>query len=105
MSMADRWLSKAAELAQRFNNHYIQGVPLVELQADELRSFAPGKARPIWVCTSMEVCSRVVTTTLFVVIPGYDLVERLGRQRWLLGSTNEHVVFGRSSPSRRINSK
>ena len=61
---ADRWLSKAAALAQRFNDHLIRGVPLVELQADELRSFAPGKARPIWVFTSMEVCSRLWPSTV-----------------------------------------
>jgi len=30
---ADRWLAKAAELAQRFNERHIDGISLVELQA------------------------------------------------------------------------
>ena len=61
---ADRWLSKASALAQRFNNRHLDGVPLVELQADELRTFAPRKERPTWVFTSMEVCSRLWLSTV-----------------------------------------
>ena len=61
---ADRWLAKAAELAQRFNERHIYGIPLVELQADELRTFAPCKAKPTWVFTSMEVCSRLWSSTV-----------------------------------------
>jgi hypothetical protein len=49
---ADRWLTKAAELAQRFNKRHMYGIPLVELQADELRTFSPCKAKPTWVFTS-----------------------------------------------------
>ena len=60
----DRWLTKAAGLAQTFNEHHIQGIPLVELQADELRTFASCKARPTWVFTSMEVCSRLWPSTV-----------------------------------------
>ena len=61
---ADRWLTKAAELAQRFNERHMYGIPLVELQADELRTFAPCKAKPTWVFTSMEVCSRLWSSTV-----------------------------------------
>jgi len=61
---AERWLAKAAELAQRFNERHIHGIPLVELQADELRTFAPCKAKPTWVFTSMEVCSRLWSSTV-----------------------------------------
>ncbi len=61
---ADRWLNKAAGLAQRFNERHIYGIPLVELQADELRTFVPCKAKPTWVFTSMEVCSRLWSSTV-----------------------------------------
>lgn len=60
----DRWLTKASSLAQRFNNRHLQGIPIVELQADELRSFAPSKAQPTWVFTSMEVSSRLWPSTV-----------------------------------------
>jgi hypothetical protein len=56
---ADRWLAKAAGIAQRFNERHMYGIPLVELQADELRTFSPCKAKPTCVYTSMEVCSRL----------------------------------------------
>jgi len=46
---ADRWLTKAAELAQRFNERHIHGIPLVELQADKLRTFSPCKVKSTWV--------------------------------------------------------
>ena len=61
---ADRWLAKAAGLAQLFNERHIYGIPLVELQADELRTFVPCKAKPTWVFTSMEVCSRLWSSTV-----------------------------------------
>jgi len=60
----DRWLNRVAALAERFNDGHLKGIPLVELQADELRSFAPGKATPMWVFTSMEVCSRLWPSTV-----------------------------------------
>jgi len=47
----DRWLTKASALAQRFNDRHLQGIPIIELQADELRSFVSGKAKPTWVFT------------------------------------------------------
>ena len=59
----DRWLTRAAAPAERFNDSHLKGIPLVERQADELRSFAPDKAKPTWVFTSMEVCSRLWPST------------------------------------------
>ena len=61
---ADRWLAIAAGLAQQFNERHVHGIPLIELQADELRTFAPCKAKPTWVFTSMEVCSRLWSSTV-----------------------------------------
>lgn len=61
---ADRWLAKASAHARRFNEGNRRGIPLVELQADELRTFAPSRAKPLWVFTSMEVCSRLWSSTI-----------------------------------------
>ena len=60
----DRWLERAAAAAQRVNDERTKGVELIELQADEIRTFAPGKAQPLWVFTSMEVCSRLWVSTV-----------------------------------------
>lgn len=60
----DRWLVKAAEFAHRFNDTRTRDIELIELQADEIRSFAPKKARPIWIFASIEVCSRLWVSTV-----------------------------------------
>ena len=61
---ADRWLAKASTLAHRFNERHLHDVPFIELQADELRTFAPSKAKPLWVFTSIDVCSRLWPSTI-----------------------------------------
>jgi IS1 family transposase len=60
----DRWLSRATSAACRFNHQEIKGVPLIEIQADELRTFAPKKTRATWIFTSIEVCSRLWISTV-----------------------------------------
>jgi IS1 family transposase len=60
----DRWLSRATSAARRFNHQEINGVPLIEIQADELRTFAPDKSRATWIFTSIEVCSRLWISTV-----------------------------------------
>ena len=60
----NRWLRKAADFAYRFNDARIREIALIELQADEIRTFVPGKAKPTWVFTSMEVCSRLWVSTV-----------------------------------------
>ncbi len=60
----DRWLTKASTLARRFNERHLHSVPLIELQADELRTFAPSKGKPLWVFASIEVCSRLWPSTI-----------------------------------------
>lgn len=61
---ANRWITRAAAYAQRFNAARTRDIELIELQADEIRTFVPGKSRPAWVFTSMEVCSRVWVSTV-----------------------------------------
>jgi IS1 family transposase len=60
----NRWIDRAAAFAKRFNDVKTNGIELIELQADEIRTFAPSKARPTWVFTSMEVCSRFWVATV-----------------------------------------
>ena len=60
----NRWLTKAADFAYRFNDARTREIELIELQADEISTFAPGKARPTWVFTNMEVCSRLWVSTV-----------------------------------------
>jgi transposase-like protein len=60
----DRWLNRAAEYARRFNHERTGAIELIELQADEIRTFAPRKTCPTWIFTSMEVCSRFWVSTV-----------------------------------------
>ena len=61
---ADRWVSKASEYASQFNQHMIKGVELIELQADELKTFTSRKARPTWIFTGIKVNSRLWLSTV-----------------------------------------
>lgn len=60
----DRWRSKAADFAQRFNDARTRDIDPIELQADEIRTCAPAKARPTLIFISMEVCSRLRVSTV-----------------------------------------
>ena len=54
----ERWLNRATQYAQRLNDERTRGIELIELQADEIRTFEQRKACPTWIFTCMEVCSR-----------------------------------------------
>ncbi|TAH39436.1 MAG: hypothetical protein EYC70_01230 [Planctomycetota bacterium] len=58
-----RWLAKAAVRATRFNDQRIRGFELVELQADEICTFARGKDHQVWIYTTIEVSSRLWPAT------------------------------------------
>ncbi len=58
-----RWLTRAAAVASIFNSERTRGFELLELQADEMRTFAEGKDRPTWIYTSMEVSTRLWPTS------------------------------------------
>jgi transposase-like protein/IS1 family transposase len=59
-----RWLERAAAAAERFNDLRLSGYVLMELQADEIRTFTQGKDRPTWIFASLEVWSRLWTSTI-----------------------------------------
>jgi len=59
-----RWLERASEAARRFSDERLRGFELVELQMDEIRTFAGNKAHPTWIFTSIEVWSRLWPTTV-----------------------------------------
>jgi hypothetical protein len=56
-----------------FNDHKLKGVKLIELQADEIRTFAGTKKILIWIFVAIEVWSRlwifkVLATAIIAVI-------------------------------------
>ncbi len=59
-----RWLERAAAAAERFNDLRLSKFVLKELQADEIRTFTQGKDRPTWIFASLEVWSRLWTSTV-----------------------------------------
>ena len=61
---ADRWVCRAAVYAGRFNECNTRGFELTELQADELKTFAQSKRHSTGVFTTLEVCSRLWTSTV-----------------------------------------
>ncbi len=54
-----RWLEKASIAAGQFNDRKLNGYPLQEIQADEIRSFMDRRKSPIWIITLLEVWSRL----------------------------------------------
>jgi len=62
VSTVRRWLQKAAEAATTFSDLHIRNLSPVELQADELKTFAGSRKNTKWVHTSMSVWSRLWAT-------------------------------------------
>jgi hypothetical protein len=59
-----RWLEKAAKLCRRFNDRKIAALVVEELQADEIRTIVRDKEHPIWVFTTIDVWSRLWSSTV-----------------------------------------
>ena len=53
------WRESAADYANRFLDQMLNGFDLIELQADEIRTFVGGKRKPVWILTLLEVGSRL----------------------------------------------
>jgi IS1 family transposase/transposase-like protein len=53
------WLYLACKAAGKFNDHKLKGVKLIELQADEIRTFAGTKKKPMWIFVAIEVWSKL----------------------------------------------
>lgn len=49
------WQYLACQAAFKFNNHKLKGVELIELQADEIRTFEGTKKKPMWIFVAIEV--------------------------------------------------
>ena len=54
-----RWRESATEHAHCFNDKMLNGFDLIELQADEIRTFVDTKKKAIWIFTMFEVWSRL----------------------------------------------
>jgi hypothetical protein len=59
-----RWLGRVGVWCRRFNDRKVNGLSVVELQADELRTIVGSKERPIWVFAMIEVWSRLWPSTV-----------------------------------------
>jgi len=53
------WQYLACQVAGEYNNQKLKGVELIELQADEIRTFASTKKKPMWIFAAIEVWSRM----------------------------------------------
>lgn len=59
-----RWLEIAAAMARRFNDARLRGFTLEETQLDEPNTFLSNRKQQTWIYTSLEVPSRLWTSTL-----------------------------------------
>ncbi len=59
-----RWLERATGVAATFNDRRIRDFDLLELQADEIRTFVQSKKHVRWIFAAMEVSSRLWTSTV-----------------------------------------
>ena len=55
----ERWLEIAALYAHNFNEHYLKGYDITEVQADEIRTFVGSRKNVQWLFTAIEVSSRL----------------------------------------------
>jgi IS1 family transposase/transposase-like protein len=53
------WQYLACQAASKFNNCKLKGVQLIELQADEIWTFAGTEKKPMWIFLAIEVWSRL----------------------------------------------
>jgi IS1 family transposase/transposase-like protein len=53
------WQYLACQAAGKFNDHKLKGVELMELQADEIRTFSGTKKMAMWIFVAIEVWSRM----------------------------------------------
>ena len=55
----ERWLEIAALYAQNFNEQYLKGYDIKEVQVDEIRTFVGSRKNVQWLFTAIEVSSRL----------------------------------------------
>jgi len=53
------WQYLACQVAGEFNDQNLKDLELIELQADEIRTFAGTKKKPMWIFVAIEVWSRM----------------------------------------------
>ena len=60
----NRWPERAAAYCRQFNDTTITGLEIPEIQAAEIRTFAGGKGRAVWIFASLDVSSRLWPSTV-----------------------------------------
>ena len=101
----ERWLEIAALYAQNFNEQYLKGYDITEVQADEIRTFVGSRKNVQWLFTAIEVSSRLwismvvgsrnyqnlVLHSLSVVGNEFSTVQTVYKRRKAIPQhTNEH---------------
>jgi transposase-like protein/IS1 family transposase len=59
-----RWIERATESCRRFNKMRAGAIEIVELRADEIRTFVGTKKSQIWIFAALEDCSRYWPATI-----------------------------------------
>ena len=59
-----RWLERAGVWCRHFNDRKIEGLSVVKLQADEIKTIVGSKKAPIWIFAVIEVWSRLWPSTV-----------------------------------------
>ena len=60
----NRWLERATASCRQLSDRKITGLEIPEIQADEIRTFAGGKDRAVWIFASLDVSSRLWPSTV-----------------------------------------
>ena len=74
----ERWLEIAALYAQNFNEQYLKGYDITEVQADEIRTFVGSRKNVQWLFTAIEVSSRLWIS----MVVGKRNYQNLKRSLW-----------------------
>jgi IS1 family transposase len=98
----DRWLEKASDCGQRFNDQETKGFKATELQADEIRTITQGKEQPAWIFAAIEVWSRLWSSTVVgrrsyqnTLALFQDIAERANPEDTLLITTDGFEFYER----------
>ncbi len=59
-----RWLERAAAYCKQFNDETIRDLHVLELQADEIRTFLGDKKNAVWIFATLDVWSRLWPSTV-----------------------------------------
>ncbi len=86
------WRELAAIYAGRFNDRMLLDFDLVELQADEIRTYVQSKSNEVWIMTLLEVSARLWVTCV-VGRRTFENVKNVIRTAVLRGQYSQRILF------------